>query len=459
MVSSRAIISHFMPSAEYSANNYYNYNGNNGNLNNNNKNNTLRARPVLELRRLLPDFEALPFPLSEFYDTYRTTRRHKTSKPSHLVFAQCRWLQLANLCYEVYANEYQPTRSIAFIITRPKPREVIAADFRDRVVQTLLVVELLPHLEQYEHPHSYSCRVGKGSLAAVQRFKELNDKYQGGYVCFLDFANHFMSIDTRIWAPRLQTFIDEHYDEGEERKALLKRIADIIYYHRPQDNCIKMSPESDWVLIPERKSLFHSEVGLPIGNVTSQMLSNFITTEYLYKLEAEGFEFGFYTDDTGIFTYDKERLLALIPRLRTYLKDECGITLHPDKVYFQHLSKGFNALGFRIKGDNITPSKRIVHNFHLLIDNIGHKIYRHCGRARQRLNSYLGLLGKSHSYNIRKAGMSQLQQGGWSRTLRFPAGYNRVEIKSYCTQEACYLRQNRIRRKQQLNIINDGYAL
>ena len=49
MVGSRVIISHFMPSAEYSANNYYNYNGNNGNLNNNNKNNTLRARPVLAL--------------------------------------------------------------------------------------------------------------------------------------------------------------------------------------------------------------------------------------------------------------------------------------------------------------------------------------------------------------------------------------------------------------------------
>lgn len=80
MICSRINISHLLPCAEYSANNSFNYNGNNGKLNNNNKNNTYSVRPVLELGRLQTYFEDCPFPLSEIYDIYRITKKHKASK-------------------------------------------------------------------------------------------------------------------------------------------------------------------------------------------------------------------------------------------------------------------------------------------------------------------------------------------------------------------------------------------
>lgn len=206
LYSSRITISHILPCAEYSANNAFNYNGNNGNLNNNNKNNTNNSRALLELDGLQASLESHPFPISEFYSVYRQTRKHKANKPSHLLFQLDYPRHLREICREVNGMDYHPTTSIAFIITKPRVREVIAADFRDRVVQTLLVREILPHLEEVEHPHSYSCRVGKGCLAAVQRLQELNDKYKDGYVCFLDLANHFMSIDTELWTPRVQGF-------------------------------------------------------------------------------------------------------------------------------------------------------------------------------------------------------------------------------------------------------------
>lgn len=171
MVCSRINISHLLPCAEYSANNSFNYNGNNGKLNNNNKNNTYSVRPVLELGRLQTYFEDCPFPLSEIYDIYRITKKHKASKPSHLLFQLYYPQYLRSLWQDINNCHYRPSSSIAFIITKPKVREVIAADFRDRVVQNLLVQEMLPSLEEYEHPHSYSCRKGKGCLAAVQRLQ------------------------------------------------------------------------------------------------------------------------------------------------------------------------------------------------------------------------------------------------------------------------------------------------
>lgn len=458
MISSRTIISHILPCAEYSANNAFNYNGNNGKLNNNNKNNTYSCRGLLELGGLHAYLESLPFPLSEFYSIYRKTKKNKASKPSHLIFQLYYPQELRRLCMEVNMREYRPTTSIAFVITHPKTREVIAADFRDRVVQTLLVQEMLPHLEAYEHPHSYSCRVGKGCLAAVQRLQELNEKYRDGYVCFVDLANHFMSIDTEFWTPKVQAFIDEHYDAGD-RCEILKFLAQAIYLHRPQDDCIRKSPLWMWNAIPPKKSLFHSETGTPIGNVTSQTLSNFITTGYLNLVEAAGFEFAFYTDDNGIFTFDKEKLLAYLPIFRDYLWKEAHLRLHPDKFYLQECRKGFNAFGFRIKGNNITPSKRIVHNFKRLVDYLlkiaeedVRNIYIYRDKAQARLNSYLGLLGWSHSYNLRKTQMIRLQNSKWRQIFRFGANFHKVTIKTTKTRRAYFLRQNAIRKRHSLQI-------
>src|SRR5262249_60309320 len=70
---------------------------------------------------------------------------------------------------ELRTYAYRPGRSICFITDGPKPREVFAADFRDRVVHHLLVL----HQERVFEPifihDSYACRKGKGTLAASDR--------------------------------------------------------------------------------------------------------------------------------------------------------------------------------------------------------------------------------------------------------------------------------------------------
>ena len=114
MICSRINISHLLPCAEYSANNSFNYNGNNGKLNNNNKNNTYSVRPVLELGRLQTYFEDCPFPLSEIYDIYRITKKHKASKPSHLLFQLYYPQYLRSLWQDINNCHYRPSSSIAF---------------------------------------------------------------------------------------------------------------------------------------------------------------------------------------------------------------------------------------------------------------------------------------------------------------------------------------------------------
>jgi hypothetical protein len=51
---------------------------------------------------------------------------------------------LLQLQEELRAHHYRPGPSICFITDGPKPREVFAADFRDRVVHHLLVAQQEP---------------------------------------------------------------------------------------------------------------------------------------------------------------------------------------------------------------------------------------------------------------------------------------------------------------------------
>ena len=54
-------------------------------------------------------------------------------------------------------------------MTRPKIREVFAADFRDRIVHHLLIRRLEPLFESAFIDDSYNCRKGKGTDYGVKR--------------------------------------------------------------------------------------------------------------------------------------------------------------------------------------------------------------------------------------------------------------------------------------------------
>jgi RNA-directed DNA polymerase len=461
MRSSRYDISHIFPSAENSANNSFNYNGNNGNLNNNNRNNTFSVRPLLELENLGYDyFESLPVPLSKFYDIYRITRRHKASKPSHLFFRQDYPRKLRELCYEINNCTYQASDSIKFVVLKPKVRQVIAADFRDRIAQTYFVQTLLPLLEDYEHPESYSCRVGKGSLAAAQRIYDLcfevsNGCTEDAWVLQIDFQNFFMSLDMTLWAEELKQFIRERY-EGED-KTLLLFLADRIYYTCPQEHCIAKGGKWIHRLVPKGKSLDDCEPyhGVPIGNVSSQVMANFVTAKFLRYLESLDLgRFVLYTDDTTIIGKDKRKMLCALPAIRRFAEEEMHLTLHPCKVSLQSVAKGFNALGYRYKWNNMTPSKRVVHNLLRRRDmllNMESRDIRECytykEQAVSHLNAYLGLLKHSRSYNLRTRVIDEILATRWGQLLFVRPDYLSVVIRPEKTRLAYTIRKNRQRRK------------
>lgn len=183
---------------------------------------------------------------SELYDAYADCLKHKKSTKNAFDFMVDDKAKLFNLYHELITDRYKVGRSICFIVTYPKPREVFAADFRDRIVHHLVINKILPYLETYSFiDTSYSCRVGKGTLYGIESvknmIKECSENYtKDCYILKCDLKSFFMTINKNILYEKLISFIKEHNIFPDQNKfAFYKSLLNKIIYNEPQNNCIK----------------------------------------------------------------------------------------------------------------------------------------------------------------------------------------------------------------------------
>jgi len=81
--------------------------------------------------------------VSDIFQAYYDCRKAKRNTWSAIEFEQNLERNLMDLYYELKDQSYQPGQSIMFVVTKPKAREVWAANFRDRVVHHVLYTNIL----------------------------------------------------------------------------------------------------------------------------------------------------------------------------------------------------------------------------------------------------------------------------------------------------------------------------
>ena len=149
-------------------------------------------------QELLPYLDADPVtPLVQAYLDCRATKRNTASAQAFEAKLEHNLFQLAE---ELASGGYQPGRSICFVITRPKPREVWAADFRDRIVHHLLYNHISPRFHARFVANSCACIPGRGTLYAAQRLEHgvrsvTQNWSQPAHYLKCDLANFFVAID------------------------------------------------------------------------------------------------------------------------------------------------------------------------------------------------------------------------------------------------------------------------
>ncbi len=411
-------------------------------MNTNNKYGTYSVRPV-------SDFPVSDSPLPDvtlmaaFEEAYLDCLRKKSMTASALRFRVDETAELTRLALEVERGEYVPLPSRAFVVHRPVPREIIAARFRDRIAEHYMVMRLRPLAERMLPDGAYSCRDGRGNLAAVFRLRDELLRASRGYTrpCWVaryDLRAFFMSIDRRRLYEDFVRLIEDGYD-GDDRDTLLY-LTRIITLTCPADRAERRCPRWEWDAVERGKSVWDLpwHCGLAIGNLPSQLGANVENAPHLRLLESVGLPAVNYVDDFSHAVTDREAFLALMSYMRGWLKDERGLTLHPRKFYLQPADRGVKFLGSVVKGDRVYIGNRVVHSLfskvrwhNTVLGATAALRRRHAERFANLLNSYLGLMRHFRTCNIRRRAAEEVL-AVWADCISFSPDFGRATAAPRC---------------------------
>ena len=276
---------------------------------------------------------------------------------------------IISLHEELTSRNYKHSSYEAFNISDPKPRNIHKASVRDRLLHHAIYRLLYPFFDRTFISDSYSCRLNKGTHKAIDRFRAFSRKVslnntKTAWVLKCDIRKFFASIDQRILLHILDSYIPDK---------------DIIW------------------LISQIVNSFHSTkigVGLPLGNLTSQLLVNVYMNRFdqfvKHKIKAKYYIR--YADDFVFISHDKRHLENLIPAIQAFLRSELMLELHPDKLFIKTLASGVDFLGWV----NF-PNHRVLRTVtkRKMIKNIKNRNWKN-----DTIQSYLGLLKHGNAYKL-----------------------------------------------------------
>ena len=318
------------------------------------------------------------FGLDAVYGAYRACRRHKRGTRNAQRYEINLLDRLVDTSHALTGHTWRPSRTIAFVVRKPKAREILAADFSDRVVHHLLVPRLERHFEPVFIHDSYSNRRGKGTHAAVERLQTFlrqassNDQ-RSVHTLQLDIANYFNTIDRRS----LYGFVRDRLERDVRRPITDSRHVDAATVHdllwltrtiltgnAAQGARHRGRPE-DFQRIPPHKRLMNAppERGLPIGNLTSQFFANVYLNELdqYIKHTLKCPYYLRYVDDMVLVDTDPERLIYYRDAIEHFIDEKLGLRLR-DAGRLRPASDGVDFLGYIVRSDYCLVRRRVVGN-------------------------------------------------------------------------------------------------
>ena len=162
----------------------------------------------------------------------------------------------------------------------------------------------------------------EGTHAALERFGQFSRQVsrnhtRTGWVLKCDIRKFFASIDQTVLLRILEDDIPD-----VEVMALLKQII----------TSFETSPDK----------------GLPLGNLTSQLLVNVYMNELdqFVKRHLKARYYIRYADDFIFFSSDRDWLLMQLPLIEDFLRERLGLILNPQKTVIQTLASGVDFLGW-----------------------------------------------------------------------------------------------------------------
>lgn len=344
------------------------------------------------------------FDLGDLFKAYFDCRRHKRNTHAALEFELDLEQNLLQLYRELKNGTYEIGKCICFVVTKPKPREVWAANFRDRIIHHLVYNAIKDRFYKRFIRDTYSCIPERGTLSAAKRLLHFtrsatNNYTRKMYYLKADLSNFFVSINKDILFKLLKQHVTEDW--------ILKLLEQIIY-HDPRTNVYIKTPHL-FKHIPPKKSLWNSDSthGLPIGNLTSQFFSNVYLNvlDQFVKQKLKCRYYVRYVDDFIILFDNPHDLNIFFEKIDTHIDQNLGLRLHPCKKLINTVTQGMNFVGFFVLPDRILLRKRTLNKIRHCINN-WKRLFNpfdeeHLQAFFRSMNSYFGMMVNLKSYNLR----------------------------------------------------------
>jgi retron-type reverse transcriptase len=300
--------------------------------------------------------------------------RGKKKKEDVALFSLHLTENILNLHQDLQARTYVHGDYQHFIICDPKHRDIHKARLRDRLLHHAIYRRLYPFFDTTFISDSYSCRDNKGTHRALKRFDTFARKVSKNHtrtvwILKCDIRKFFASVDHEM----LIAILKQRIQDGN----ILKLLENII-------------------------RSFHSGttgIGLPLGNLTSQLLVNIYMNEFdqYVKHYIKVKYYIRYADDFVFMSYKKAELEVIREKSEAFLTSRLKLSLHPNKVFLTTLASGVDFLGW-------------VHFSH-------HKVLRTVTKKRmmrkvgeRNVASYLGLMSHGNAWRLQKELLASLDK-------------------------------------------------
>ena len=252
---------------------------------------------------------------------YLKARRCKRYRHDVLRFSANLEENLINIQNHLIWKTYRTGRYRFFTVYEPKERLIASLSFRDRVVHHALHNIIEPIFERSMIHDSYACRSEMGVLSGVQRttrFLRDSTRRWGRVYCLKgDVKKYFPSV---------------HHETLKQ--IIRKRIA-----------CPDTLEMIDRII-----DSTGDDVGMPIGNLTSQLFANVYLSELDHFVKEEcGVKYYIrYMDDFVILYDDKRVLKNLLESVDYYLRVALRLRLNGKTQIFPVGPRPIDFLGYRI---------------------------------------------------------------------------------------------------------------
>jgi len=329
--------------------------------------------------------------------SYRKARRQKRFRPDVLKFSADLDTNLLNIQKQLQAEAFRfgPYRKHWVYI--PKKRMVMALPFESRVVQWAIYLMLKPFYQGLMIEDSYACLDRKGSLAAVQRLqywlRQIENKPGQWYYLKLDISKYFYRVDHAVLLDILAQRVKD--------ERLMRLMENIICCDSEKFGLPRfMGPDDvemeEWL----------GDVGMPIGNLTSQLFANIYLNEldWFCKHWLHAHFYDRYMDDIVILSNSKAQLHEWRSSIEAFLAEKLHLDLNC-KTAIRPVSCNIEFVGYIVNAKSLRLRKQTVRRMKSAFHGICRRYFTGDltkEEFERRVASYKGMMKHTDSASLRQ---------------------------------------------------------